>query len=89
MNPSNPPPAGTDPVVAAQMLVLQQMKNMFERNAKSDKARMLGNMPGPGGDASRNETITVRKTTTTPTTSTTTTSSTKLHKYIYNTICKT
>jgi hypothetical protein len=28
MNPSNPPPAGTDPVVAAQILVLQQMTNM-------------------------------------------------------------
>jgi hypothetical protein len=28
MNPPNPPPAGTDPVVAAQMLVLQQMTNV-------------------------------------------------------------
>jgi hypothetical protein len=28
MNPPNPPPAGTDPVVAAKMLVLQQMTNM-------------------------------------------------------------
>jgi hypothetical protein len=27
MNPSNPPPAGTDPVVAAQMQMLQQMAN--------------------------------------------------------------
>jgi hypothetical protein len=27
MNPQNPPPAGTDPVVAAQMQVLQQMTN--------------------------------------------------------------
>jgi hypothetical protein len=28
MNPPNPPPTGTDLVVAAQMLVLQQMTNM-------------------------------------------------------------
>jgi hypothetical protein len=28
MNPPDPPPARTDPVVAAQMLVLQQMTNM-------------------------------------------------------------
>jgi hypothetical protein len=28
MNPLNPSPVGTDPVVAAQMLVLQQMTNM-------------------------------------------------------------
>jgi hypothetical protein len=28
MNPPNPPPPGTDLVVAAQMLVLQQMTNM-------------------------------------------------------------
>jgi hypothetical protein len=28
MNSPNPPPAGTDPVVAAQMLVLQQMTNV-------------------------------------------------------------
>jgi hypothetical protein len=27
MNPLNPPPAGTDPVVAAQMQMLQQMAN--------------------------------------------------------------
>jgi hypothetical protein len=27
INPPNPPPAGTDPVVAAQMQVLQQMIN--------------------------------------------------------------
>jgi hypothetical protein len=27
MNPPNPPPAGTDPVVAAQMQILQQMAN--------------------------------------------------------------
>jgi hypothetical protein len=27
MNPPNPPPAGTDPVVAAQMQMLQQMVN--------------------------------------------------------------
>jgi hypothetical protein len=29
MNPPNPPPGGIDPVVAAQMLVLQQMTNMI------------------------------------------------------------
>jgi hypothetical protein len=29
MNPPNPPPVGTDPVVAAQMQVLQQMTNMM------------------------------------------------------------
>jgi hypothetical protein len=28
INPPNPPAAGTDPVVAAQMLVLQHMTNM-------------------------------------------------------------
>jgi hypothetical protein len=27
MNPPNPPPAGTDPVVVAQMQMLQQMAN--------------------------------------------------------------
>jgi hypothetical protein len=27
MNPPNPPPAGTDPVVAAQMQMMQQMAN--------------------------------------------------------------
>jgi hypothetical protein len=54
-----------------------------ERNAKSDKARTLGNASGPARDASRNEASTIGKTTTTPTTSTTTSSSTKLHKYIY------
>jgi hypothetical protein len=27
MNPHNPPPAGTDPVVAAQMQMLEQMAN--------------------------------------------------------------
>jgi hypothetical protein len=58
------------------------------RNAKSDKARMPGNMSGSAGDTSRNEASTVGKTTTTtPTTYTTTT---KLHKHIYiTTICKT
>jgi hypothetical protein len=29
MNPLNLPPAGTDPVVAAQMQMLQQMANMM------------------------------------------------------------
>jgi hypothetical protein len=29
MNPLNPPSAGTDPVVAAQMQMLQQMANMM------------------------------------------------------------
>jgi hypothetical protein len=28
-NPPNPPPAGTDPMVAAQIQVLQQMANMM------------------------------------------------------------
>jgi hypothetical protein len=31
MNPPNPPPVGTDPVVAAQMLVLQQMTNTVNK----------------------------------------------------------
>jgi hypothetical protein len=30
MNPPNPPPAGTDPVVAAQMQMLQQMVNTMQ-----------------------------------------------------------
>ena len=30
MNPPNPPPTGTNPVVAAQMLVLQQMTNTVD-----------------------------------------------------------
>jgi hypothetical protein len=30
MNPLNPPPAGTDPVIAAQMLVLQQMTEVLQ-----------------------------------------------------------
>jgi hypothetical protein len=35
MNPPNPPPAGTDPVVAAQMQMLQQMANtMNEKQAQ-------------------------------------------------------
>jgi hypothetical protein len=31
MNPLNPPPAGTDPVVATQMQMLQQMVNTDSR----------------------------------------------------------
>jgi hypothetical protein len=31
MNPPNPPPAGTDPVVAAQMLGLQQMTKVLQQ----------------------------------------------------------
>jgi hypothetical protein len=31
MNPPNPPPARTDPVVAAQMLVLQQMTEVLQQ----------------------------------------------------------
>jgi hypothetical protein len=31
MNSPNPPPAGTDPVVAAQMLVLQQMTEVLQQ----------------------------------------------------------
>jgi hypothetical protein len=31
MNPPNPPPTGTDPVVAAQMQILQQMANMMNK----------------------------------------------------------
>ena len=40
MNPPNPPPAGTDPVVAAQMLMLQQMTNtMTEMQAQMRQKR--------------------------------------------------
>jgi hypothetical protein len=40
MNPPNPPPAGTDPVVAAQMQMLQQMANtMNEMQAQMRQER--------------------------------------------------
>jgi hypothetical protein len=40
MNPLNPPPAGTDPVVAAQMQMLQQMTNtMTEMQAQMRQKR--------------------------------------------------
>jgi hypothetical protein len=40
MDPPNPPPAGTDPVVAAQMQMLQQMTNtMIDMQAQMRKER--------------------------------------------------
>jgi hypothetical protein len=40
MNPLNPPPAGTDPVVATQMKMLQQMANtMNEMQAQMRQER--------------------------------------------------
>jgi hypothetical protein len=40
MNPPNPPPAGTDPVVVAQMKMLQQMANsMNEMQAQMRQER--------------------------------------------------
>jgi hypothetical protein len=43
MNPPNPPPARTNPVVAAQMQMLQQMANtMQDMKAPMGGAHMLG-----------------------------------------------
>jgi hypothetical protein len=40
MNPPNPPPAGIDPVVAAQMQMMQQMANtMAEMHAQMRQER--------------------------------------------------
>jgi hypothetical protein len=40
MNPQNPPPAGTDPVVATQMQMLQQMANtMMDMQAQMRRER--------------------------------------------------
>jgi hypothetical protein len=50
MNPPNPPLAGTDPVVAAQMLVLQHMTNMVNeiqnqiRQERQDRLEMRQEM---------------------------------------------
>jgi hypothetical protein len=70
MNPLNPPPAGADPAVAAQMQIMQQMADTMA-DMHAQMRQECQEMSQERGDAPGEEGATATSTTTTTTTSST------------------